>query len=365
MSLKIGILGSRGFPNRYGGYEQFVEKFAPLAVTLGHKVTVYCPNHHPEKAPEIDGVERILCFDPEPSIGTAGQFVYDFNCIVDSRTRNFDIILQLGYTSSCIWFWLHPKTAKVVLNTDGIEWKRSKYSAKVQAFLKWGEKLAIKQSDGLVADNLGIQFHLEQLTSLPIKCIEYGAEIISSFNASLLQKFGVKPFEYYALMARFEPENNIEMILEGYTQSNATYPMIVVGNFNNHFGQKMKATYNQSSIIYTGWISDFETLSTLRHYATAYLHGHSVGGTNPSLLDAMGGGAEIWAHNNEFNSTVLGEHANYFTSAKELKQLFEQPQNPTKRKQNIEANIIKIKEKYNWKLISEAYLNFFDDLMQQ
>lgn len=364
MSLSIGILGSRGFPNRYGGYEQFVEKFAPLAASLGYQVAVYCPHHHPEKAPEIEGVKRILCYDPEPTIGSVGQFIYDFNCILDSRKRNFDIILQLGYTSSCIWFWLHPPKAKVVLNTDGIEWKRSKYSQKVQGFLKWGEKLAIRQSHGLVADNMGIQKHLEPLSQLPIRCIEYGADIIESFDSEILNQLNVNPAGYYALMARFEPENNIEMILEGYTKSGTVHPLIVVGNFKNAFGQKIKSTFNQSNIIYTGWISDFKQLSAIRHFAIAYLHGHSVGGTNPSLLDAMGGGATIWAHDNIFNTTVLGENAQYFGSSKALALLFQKPANETKTLTDKVANIEKIRTKYNWDTISTAYLNFFNELVK-
>ena len=167
--MKIGILGTRGVPNHYGGFEQFAEFFSVFLAEKGHEVYVYNSHTHPYQEKEFKGVKLIHCHDPENKIGTIGQFIYDLNCILDARKKNFDIILQLGYTSSSVWFKLHPKNAVVITNMDGLEWKRTKYSKPVQQALKWAEKLAVKNSDFLIADSLGIQNYF-LVQNEPLSC---------------------------------------------------------------------------------------------------------------------------------------------------------------------------------------------------
>ena len=134
-NMKIGILGTRGIPNFYGGFEQFAQYLSEAFVKKGHEVHVYNSHTHPYEKNEWNGVKLIHCYDPENTIGTVGQFIYDLNCILDSRKREFDIILQLGYTSSSVWNWIFPKKSIIMTNMDGFEWKRSKYSKPVQQFL--------------------------------------------------------------------------------------------------------------------------------------------------------------------------------------------------------------------------------------
>ncbi len=138
--LKIAILGCRGIPNRYGGFEQFAEKLSVGLVEGGHQVWVYNSHNHPCRDALWRGVHRVLCYDPEYRLGQFGQFIYDWNCIRDSRRRGFDIILQLGNTSSSVWHRQLPRASVVVTNMDGLEWKRSKYNRPVQRFLKYAEK---------------------------------------------------------------------------------------------------------------------------------------------------------------------------------------------------------------------------------
>ena len=133
--MKLAILGTRGIPNYYGGFEQFAQYLSKEFTSKGHEVYVYNSSAHPYKEKVWNGVNIIHCKDPEDKIGTAGQFIYDLNCILDSRKREFDIILQLGYTSSSVWNWLFSKKPVIITNMDGLEWKRSKYSKLVQRFL--------------------------------------------------------------------------------------------------------------------------------------------------------------------------------------------------------------------------------------
>src|SRR5690606_39008995 len=134
------IVGTRGIPNFHGGFEQFAEFFSIYMVNQGHEVFVYNSHTHPFQESVFNGVNIIHKKDPENRIGTAGQFLYDLNCILDARKKNYDIILQLGYTSSSVWGRILPKEAIIVTNMDGLEWKRSKYNKYVRKFLKTAEK---------------------------------------------------------------------------------------------------------------------------------------------------------------------------------------------------------------------------------
>ena len=134
--MKIAILGSRGIPNYYGGFEQFTEYLAQGLVLRGHDISVYSSANHPYQESEWNGVKIVHERDPEHKLGTLGQFIYDLNCILHSRKQNFDIILQLGYTSNGIWGWLLSSDHIITTNMDGLEWKRTKYSKPVQQFLK-------------------------------------------------------------------------------------------------------------------------------------------------------------------------------------------------------------------------------------
>ncbi|MFN7331716.1 MAG: DUF1972 domain-containing protein, partial [Flavobacterium sp.] len=161
----------------------FAEFLSVYLAEKGHEV--YCYNSHDHKFQEktFHGVHIIHQYDPEYKLGTFGQFIYDYNCIRDARKRNFDIILQLGYTSNSIWFFLLPKKPIIITNMDGIEWKRSKYNKAVQQFLKFAERLAAMSSDYLVSDSLGIQKFLEQRYGKKSTYIAYGAYHFSKRSA--------------------------------------------------------------------------------------------------------------------------------------------------------------------------------------
>jgi hypothetical protein len=189
--VKIGIIGIRGIPNQYGGFEQFTEYVAPELVLRGHEVWVYNSSLHPYKENNWKGVHIINQFDPENRIGTPGQFIYDLNCILDSRKRNYDIILQLGYTSSSVWSFLFPRKSLIVTNMDGLEWKRNKYSKLVQSFLKRAEKWAVLNSDALIADSKGIQQYLQNKYNKTSGFIAYGATIFLNPDEKKIRRFNL------------------------------------------------------------------------------------------------------------------------------------------------------------------------------
>jgi len=353
--MKIGILGTRGIPNAYGGFEQFAEYLSQGLVERGHSVWVYNSSDHPYRENEWRGIHIIHCTDWESRIGTAGQFIYDFNCLRDARKRDFDVLLQLGYTSNSVWHRIWPRKMSNIVNMDGLEWKRSKYGPMTRKFLKRAEGWAARRGDLLIADSLGIQEHLLKEYQRPSVFIPYGAEIPQTFDPAIPGRWGLEPEGYYLLMARMEPENNIEMIIRGWMDTKKDKPLVLIGNPGNAFGQQMVNTYRHERLKFVGAIYDAPVVHSLRHYSALYLHGHSVGGTNPSLLEAMACGALIAAHDNIFNRAVLEDEACYFSSPDAVRQVLETIPDPTTRKAWKERNIGKIHHRYSWPGIIDEY----------
>ena len=357
--MKIAILGTRGIPNYYGGFEQFAQYLSVGLVKSNHEVFVYNSSNHPYQESEYRGVKIIHCYDPEDKIGTVGQFVYDFNCILDSRKRNFDVILQLGYTSSSVFNFLFKKS-RIVTNMDGLEWKRSKYSKKVQIFLKFAEKLAVSYSDTLIADSIGIKEYLDTKYNLNSKYIPYGADAEQQHDLKHLKEFSLVPFYYDMVVARLEPENSVEEIIEGFVKSSTSRKLVIIGSTSTKLGHYLKNKIKDNRLIYLEYISDINKLNSLRYYSNLYFHGHTVGGTNPSLLEAMASQALVCANDNIFNKSILGTEAHYFSNSEQVSALVD---SLTKDNYShfISANKNKILETYNWTTIISQYENELDE----
>ena len=354
--MKIGILGTRGIPNRYGGFEQCAEKLAVGLVAKGHEVWVYNSHDHDFQESMWNGVHLVHCQDPEKRWGTAGQFIYDWNCFKDARQRDYEVLLQLGYTSSAIWGRWWPKGIPNVVNMDGLEWKRTKYSDKVKKFLKISERWAARRGNLLIADSVGIATHLQETYNRHSDFIPYGAEPFEKPDAKALESFGLSPFDYYMILARMEPENNIEAALDGYLLAGATKTFVVVGNAGNEYGKTLVAKYAGNPLIrFAGAIYDGAVIDNLRHFSGVYFHGHSVGGTNPSLLEAMACGTFIIAHNNIFNQSVLGTDACYFTNAQSVATLLKTLPPAETQEAFRRRNKEKISAHYSWEHITNAY----------
>ncbi|AWA31374.1 glycosyltransferase family 1 protein [Flavobacterium magnum] len=361
--MKIAILGTRGIPNYYGGFEQFAEFFSVYLAEKGHEVYVYNSHNHPFQEPVFHNVNIIHKNDPEHKLGTFGQFIYDYNCIMDSRKRGFDIILQLGYTSNSIWFFLLPKKPVIITNMDGIEWKRSKYSRPVQQFLKFAERLAALSSDFLVADSLGIKDFLKKRYGKESTYIAYGAHPFYNPDESLLEQYQVRAGHYNMIMARFEPENNLDMVLDGVVLSGDKTPILVVGKHETRYGKYLKDKFRgHPHLRFMGGIYHLEHLNNLRFFSNIYFHGHSVGGTNPSLLEAMASGAFIAAHDNSFNRGVLGDNAAYFSDPAQVKNILQS----IKKNDNlhlVQQNFESIVNDFNWEKINGKYLQLFHECL--
>lgn len=353
--MKIAIIGTRGIPNQYGGFEQLAEYLSVRLTLLNHDVTVYNSSLHPYQPDFFQNVKIVRSYDPEDKLGAAGQFIYDFNCIRHCRKQRYDVILQLGYTSSSVWSFLFPKHAKIITNMDGMEWKRSKYNALTKLFLRKAEKWAVACSDVLIADSKEIQNHLSKRYGRSSAYIPYGATVTQEKKKDFLHPYRLDANEYGLVIARMEPENNIEMIIKGYRDANVFFPLILVGSTKTRFGTYLRNRYASSSVRFLESIYDMDILNALRFYSKLYFHGHSVGGTNPSLLEAMASGAYIVAHNNAFNRYVLESDALYFKNDTDICLILKEQLSETGRQEKIANNLKKIQTHYTWECISHAY----------
>ena len=363
--MKIAILGTRGVPNYYGGFEQFAEYFSVYLVEKEHDVYVYNSHNHPFQEKTFHGVNILHQNDPEHKLGTFGQFIYDFNCILDSRKREFDIILQLGYTSNSIWFFLLPKKPIIITNMDGLEWKRTKYSKPVQQFLKFAERLAATSSDFLISDSLGIQKFLKARYKKESTYIAYGAHPFLNPNEEIIKQYHLEKEKYNMIMARFEPENNLDMVLEGVAMNEDKTIILVIGKHETKYGAYLKNKFKaHQNIKFIGGIYNLEHLNNLRYFSNLYFHGHSVGGTNPSLLEAMASKALVIAHNNDFNKAILKDNGFYFSNSVEVKNIL----NSIKKNDNlhlVQNNFEAIVNEYNWNKINGQYLQLFEECISK
>ncbi len=357
--LNIGISGCRGIPNHYGGYEQFAQYLAQGLCQRGHDVSVYQSSLHPYQQSRWEGVKLIRKYDPEDKLGAFGQFVYDFNCLMHARRQAFDILLQLGYTSNTIWYPIWSRRSVQVVHLDGLEWKRSKYGPLTQRFLKKMEAIAVREGDVLIADSLEIQELTMRNYGKPSVFIPYGASTDIRPKTAHLQALGLTAQHYFLAIARFVPENNLETIIKGYLASESPYPLILIGSTQTQHGSMLQEQFQTPNIHFLGAIFDQPVLDSLRHFARLYFHGHSVGGTNPSLLEAMACDVTICAHQNAFNRAVLEEDAFYFNSPTEVKNAIQGVTKIEDFARWRKNNLHKITQQYQWTTIIEQIEQLF------
>jgi glycosyltransferase involved in cell wall biosynthesis len=369
--MKIAILGTKGIPNNYGGFEQFAEYLSTGLINLGHSVTVYNPSYHPYKELTFKGVDIKRIFSPEKYLGSAANFIYDHLCLRHALKQNFDIIYEAGYHSVAISFVLLAvrkiKNPILITNMDGLEWKRSKWNGPTQRLIIELEKIAVRNSPYLISDNEGIRnYYLTQFNK-DSYFLPYGADPVENINLSDLEKYNLIKHEYFILVARLEPENNIEPVIEGYLNSASEFPLIIIGGYQTSYGKYLRDKNTSINVRFLGGIYNKIELDSLRHFSIAYFHGHSVGGTNPSLLEAMACNCFIVAHMNEFNKSVLGESALYFLNSAEVKHIIIRIH--SLRCENFlmfeSQNSNRLATEYSWNSIVEKHENLFLDLIEK
>ncbi|HEY0221704.1 MAG TPA: DUF1972 domain-containing protein [Lactovum miscens] len=373
MIRHIFIIGSRGLPAKYGGFETFVEQL------VKHKMSEEI--HYHVACQTTEGLEKHFdylgadCFMVKvPNIGGAKVMAYDSRAIklaikqIADEKIEHPIFYILGNT---IGGWIHHYVVKIhnlggllFVNPDGLEWRRTKWSVPIRRYLKYAEKKMVKSSDLIISDNKGIEDYLRtEYGKINSQVIAYGTELVSSNlkTSMTLDKFGVTVGEYFLIVGRFVPENNYETIISQFMKSESQKSLVIVapaeGKFLEELRNRTKCDKDER-VKFVGTIYDQNELRFVRENAFAYIHGHEVGGTNPSLLEAMWSSPLNIVLGVPFNKEVAQDSAIYFSKA-DLTEKINSTEKLINRGQfHLRAQEI-ILERYTWPQISKQYEELF------
>lgn len=323
---KLSILGCRGIPGNHGGFETFAERLSRYLVGRDWEVTVYCEDYTGTQISEEYWNDIRLIHIPVSKSSASATILFDWKSTLHAA-REGNLILTLGYNTAMFCAWYRLKGLTNVINMDGLEWRRQKWSTPEKAWLYLNERFGCWFGNHLVADHPEIANHLAtRVSRRKITMIPYGAERVGRADAERLEQYGLTPGNYSIIIARPEPENNILEIVSAFSRQPRGEKLVVLGNYiaekNEYHKRVLEAASDE--VIFPGGIYDQATVGALRYYATLYVHGHSVGGTNPSLVEALGAGASVLAHDNHFNQWVAGPGAHYFTDENECAKAFDE-----------------------------------------
>lgn len=359
--FKVALLGTRGIPAAYGGFETFAEQLAVRLVQRGHHVTVYAEAERSDLPDTWHQGVRIRHIQ-RPKWGPASVIGYDCRCLADARC-GYDLVYMLGYGAAWACWWARKVWGqKIWINVDGLEWARSKWGMVARAYLRAMEWVSSWAPTRVLADAQAIADRFQRNYPLGVPCsfIAYGASVIEPrcHPATLLARWGLITEGYVLVVARPEPENHLVEIIEGYLQSQLKWPLVIVGDVKPVTKYQCRLlAFSSEQVRFIGGIYDANMLTALRAHAACHVHGHSVGGTNPSLLEALACGNMIIAHDNPFNREVARDAAWFFNGAKQLANHLQVVQSlsandralASRRAQSIVSNY------YTWILIADAY----------
>jgi glycosyltransferase involved in cell wall biosynthesis len=318
----LRILGIRGLPAAHGGFETFAEHFALYLVDKGWRVIVYCQVEGTGPITEDSwcGIERVLI--PVSDLGVGSSVVFDWKSVAHA-SRFKDTCLTLGYNTASFCLRLRMAGITNIINMDGIEWSRAKWGPVAKLWFWMNDWAGCWFGNHLVADHPEIKQHLSsRVRPQKITTIAYGSRSIESAPVEPLHQLGLKEKGFLTVIARPEPENSLLEIVQGFSARDRGYKLVVLGNYEseNPYHVKVKAAASKE-VVFPGAIYDSGIVQALRFHSLAYVHGHQVGGTNPSLVEALGAGNAIIAHGNKFNRWVAGDGARYFSDSRSFDEL--------------------------------------------
>jgi glycosyltransferase involved in cell wall biosynthesis len=312
----IRILGTRGVPAAHGGFETFAEHLAPYLVEHGWQVTVYCQEDGTGPVFEDDwrGVRRVRM--PVATQGAAGTIVFDWKSTVHAAGEK-GLLLTLGYNTAVFCALYRLKGLRNVINMDGVEWRRQKWGGVAKLWFWLNDWAGCWLGNHLVADHPEIKRHLTtRVRPDKITMIPYGSDRVDTASPEAIAPYGLTPGSYAILIARAEPENSILEVVQAWSKEKRHCKLVVLGKYDpNHAYQRAVKNAASDEVLFPGAIYDKTVVQALRFHARFYVHGHQVGGTNPSLVEALGAGNAVLGHENPYNRWVAGDAGVYFKDA--------------------------------------------------
>jgi glycosyltransferase involved in cell wall biosynthesis len=364
--MRIAMVGTRGLPARYGGFETAVEEVGRRLIDRGHQVVVYCRTPRRasrQMATTYLGMELVhLPALHKRSLETLSHTGLSVTHLLAHRP---DVAIVFNAANAPLLPVLRAAGIPVATHVDGLEWQRAKWGPVGQRYYRKAEAMAVRWSDALIADAQGIADYYRSEFEAATTLLAYGAPLIFP-GYDRLAELGLEPGGYHLVVARFEPENHVDVIVDGYRRSSSEKPLVVVGSapYSDAYTQRVHALADER-VRFLGGVWDQNQLDQLYANCFTYLHGHSVGGTNPSLLRALGAGAAVIGFDVNFNREVVGEAGRYFRDASDVAALLEDAEDDPMTVQLDGKRSREIAAGYDWDEVSAGYERFVRKLAER
>lgn len=365
--MNIAIIGSRGYPYVYSGYETFVKELGDRLVGKGVGVTVYCHrNLFRERPREVNGIR--LVYIPTIEKKTLSQFIHSLQSILHACFCRYDAILVVNSANGPFGIFLRLFRKKTAINVDGMEWLRPKWRGLGGKYFYWASKLATRLFNVIITDSREMQKIYMDEFSAASTMIAYGADIVDKPGPQWLEKWNLAPHSYYLIVGRLIPDNNTDLIVREFCRSASIKKLVVVGDvpYRDEFATRIKGT-DDERLVFTGYIRDQELLRELYQNAFAYFHGHEFGGTNPSLLQALANCCAVLALDTIFSREVLDEGKYGLFFSKEEGVLAGKVDwleaNPVEAERLRQISQQRIRECYTWEMITDQYCQMLKNLI--
>ena len=365
-NLKIAIIGSRGYPHVYSGYETLVKELSERLVKKGHKVSVYCHSSLFIKKPkQVNGIE--LIYTPSIQTKTLSQITNSFFSFIHVCFTKIDVVLVVNSANGPFGILTKMFGIKTCINVDGLEWLRPKWKGFGAYYFKAASKLATIFFDEIITDSVEMKkvYLTKYRTNSTV--IAYGSTMSKSGKMNILKQFNLKKRDYYLVVGRLIPDNNSELIINGFLRSNSNKKIVIVGDvpYADEYADRVKELASEK-IVFTGYIKCQKKLSELYLNCFSYLHGHEFGGTNPTMINALKINCQVLALSTIFNNEMLKNKKVIFFN-KNINSITKAIVNNEKhcntfKKSNQKYKLPKI---YRWSYICNQYLDVFNRLIKK
>jgi len=359
--MKIAIMGIRGIPANYGGFETFAENLSTRLVEKGHEVTVYGRTNIIDfKEKYYKGVEVVLL--PTISHKYFDTVAHTFLCVLHSLKRKYDVVLICNSANAVFSFVPRLTGKKVAINVDGLEWQRDKWNMAGKLFYRVSEFLSTIFPDQVVTDSIFIKLYYQKRFKKFSTFIPYGAPTEKEPTTDVLDKFNVKPGQYILYVSRMEPENNAHLVVKAFEQVKTDMKLVMVGDapYSTNYIKNLKAT-KDTRIIFTGYVFG-KGYREFQSHAYIYVQATEVGGTHPALLEGMGFGNCVLANDVPEHREVIREAGPYFKTSdwKDLRDKLQYLVDKPKIVKEYQSKAVaRIKEAYTWDRIADGYEKLF------
>ena len=357
------MLGTRGVPARYGGFETCVEEIGSRLADRGHEVVVYCRSTTLEADHPSTYLGMELVHLPAVRHRALETISHTGLSVGHLLSRRVDVAFLFNSANSPFLPLLRARRIPVATHVDGLEWKRAKWTGMGKRYYRVAEQMSVRWSDALIADAQGIaDYYTDEFGAATVP-IAYGTRAVSPHAVERIAELGLERGGYHLVVARFEPENHVDTIVAGYVASGARLPLVVVGStpYSVDYDTRVRRLADDR-VRFLGGVWDAELLDGLYAGSATYLHGHSVGGTNPSLLRAMGAGAPVLAFDVVFNREVLAGAGHFFTTAADVTRLVDEAESDPAATRVLGERAADEVRRYDWDDVTDRYERLAHDL---